>query len=58
MFTGFKKDKITVKDQGFGKAEITYSNQKPIGEGLDCGHYPQEEKPKEVINWLKNFYNV
>ena len=33
----------------------TYSNQKPIGEGLDCGHYPQEEKPKEVINWLKNF---
>ena len=32
-----------------------YSISKPIGEGLDCGHYLQEEKPKEVINWLKNF---
>ena len=32
-----------------------YSFSKPIGEGLDCGHYLQEEKPKEVINWLKNF---
>ena len=27
-----------------------YSISKPIGEGLDCGHYLQEEKPKEVIN--------
>ena len=33
----------------------TYSNLKPVGEGLDCGHYPQEEKPEEVINWIRKF---
>ena len=32
-----------------------YSNIKPIGEGLDCGHYLQEEEPDKVINWLKKF---
>ena len=32
-----------------------YSSIKPLGEGLDCGHYLQEEKPKEVIKLLKNF---
>ena len=32
-----------------------YSELKPLGGGLDCGHYLQEEKPKEVIKWLKEF---
>ena len=32
-----------------------YCEKKPLGEGLDCGHYLQEEKPQEVINWLKKF---
>ena len=34
----------------------TYSEIKPVGQGLDCGHYLQEEKPSEVINMLKNFF--
>ena len=34
----------------------TYSDIKPIGQGLDCGHYLQEEKPSEVINWFKKFF--
>ena len=30
---------------------------KKFKEGLDCGHYLQEEQPKKVLEWFKNFYN-
>ena len=32
-----------------------YSEQKVIGEGLDCGHYLQEEQPEKVLTWLNKF---
>ena len=32
-----------------------YSEQKVIGEGLDCGHYLQEEQPDKVLTWLNKF---
>lgn len=32
-----------------------YSDQKVQGEGLDCGHYLQEEQPKKVLEWFKKF---
>jgi len=32
-----------------------YSEYKVMGEGLDCGHYLQEEKPEKVLNWLNKF---
>ena len=27
------------------------------GEGLDCGHYVNEEAPEQVITWLLKFLN-
>ena len=32
-----------------------YCEHKVIGEGLECGHYLQEEQPEKVLNWLNKF---
>ncbi len=32
-----------------------YIEHKVIGQGIDCGHYLQEEKPKDVLKCLKDF---
>jgi len=33
-----------------------YSNKKIIGKAIDSGHFIPEQNPKEVINYLKNFF--
>ena len=60
MFSGFKKEKIAIKDQGFGKAEITFRHG-GSGEPLLLLH----GNPMSHVTWHKivedlknNFYIV